>query len=324
VLQWHLERVLQWHLERVLQWHLERVLQWHLERVLQRYDVILICILPPMSHLKLEIKCSSHFTCGTTMKHLLAIAWLVSSAYAFVPQTTIAKNGASRRFAVTSRDDDSTGPALSRQDFVTFASTIAVSSSAAVLGLTMQPNVAQARGRATFEVAYRKFTPRIVTGGEFYSTDMKKMIAAADFAGIKNALQEPPSRTKEDLSKSDSGVAARARQAGQFSDARVLVAADLYAASFSEASISIKTKKMKEAVTKMRNVVQEMESIVSDALGESSSGGLFGLGGKKVDKTEAAKKLRALYVEGGNAYNEYVLLANENLAMQFDKLAYIK
>jgi hypothetical protein len=117
--------------------------------------------------------------CGTTMKHLLAIAWLVSSAYAFVPQTTIAKNGASRRFAVTSRDDDSTGPALiSRQDFVTFASTMAVSSSAAVLGLTMQPNVAQARGRATFEVAYRKFTPRIVAGGEFYSTDMKKMIAA--------------------------------------------------------------------------------------------------------------------------------------------------
>jgi hypothetical protein len=149
------------------------------------------------------------------------------------------------------------------------------------------------------------------------------MIASADFAGIKNALQEPPSRTKEDLSKSDSGVAARARQAGQFSDARVLVAADLYAASFSEASISNKTKKMKEAVAKMRSVVQEMESIASEALGESS-GGLFGLGAKKLDKTEAAKKLRALYVEGGNAYNEYILLANDNLALQFDKLAYIK
>jgi hypothetical protein len=257
------------------------------------------------------------------MKHLLTIAWL-ASAYAFVPQTGNAKNGASQRYAVTSRGDDSTVPSFSRQDFITYVSTIAVSSSAAVLGLTMQPNAAQARGRATFELAYRKFTPRIVAGGEFYSTDMKKMIAAADFAGIKNALQEPPSRTKEDLSKSDSGVAARARQAGQFSDARVLVAADLYAASFSEASISTKTKKMKDAVAKMRSVVQEMETIASEALGESTSGGLFGLGAKKMDKTEAAKKLRALYVEGGNAYNEYILLANDNLALQFDKLAYIK
>lgn len=45
-----------------------------------------------------------------------------------------------------------------------------------------------------------------------------------DWAGIQNALQEIPKREKSDLSKPDAGVADRARQAGQFSDARVLVA----------------------------------------------------------------------------------------------------
>jgi hypothetical protein len=213
----------------------------------------------------------------------------------------------------------------SRADF--FKATTAASAAAASLLFATgvaQPEAAQARGRATLEQAYRKFTPRIVAGGDFYSTDMKKLVATSDWEGIKNALQEPPGRSKEDLVKSDSGVAARARQAGQFSDARVLVAADLFAAAFSESSISPKTRKMQAAVVKMRAVVEEMESVSKQALGEESGGLFGGLLGKKVDKAALQTQLRALYVEGGNAYNEYVLAANENLALLFDKLPYIK
>jgi len=153
---------------------------------------------------------------------------------------------------------------------------------------------------------------------------LKKLVATADFEGVKNALAEPPKRQKSDLTKPDSGVAARARQAGQFSDARVLVAADLFASAFSESSISAKTKKMQEAISRVREVVEEMQSVSRQALGEEKSGGLFGLGAKKVDKNESAKKLRELYVKGGNAWNEYVLAANENLAMQFDKFEFVK
>lgn len=81
-----------------------------------------------------------------------------------------------------------------------------------------------ARGRATLEQAVQKYAPRIRSGGAFYASDLKSMVAKNDWTGIKEALQEPPKRKKEDLVKSDSGVAARARQAGGFSDARVLVA----------------------------------------------------------------------------------------------------
>lgn len=194
---------------------------------------------------------------------------------------------------------------------------------AAATSVLLRPDAAEARGRATLEQTYGKYAPRIRAGGVFYNNDLKKLVAAADWEGIKNALREPPARKKEDLTKSDSGVAARARQAGQFSDARVLVAADLLASSFSESSISAKTKKMQAAVTKMRGVVEEMESLAAQALGEEKTG-LFGFGAKKVDKSQLAKQLRDLYVQGGNAYNEYVVAANDNLALQFDKFPYIK
>jgi hypothetical protein len=241
--------------------------------------------------------------------NMLLSALLWTSTVAFVHQTP-------QRWATTSLS------ASTRKEFFQQAK-IAASSMAVIAAITGTPEVASARGRATLEQAYRKYTPRILAGGAFYASEMKQLVASANFAAIQNSLREPPSRQKDDLKKPDSGVADRARLAGQFSDARVLTAADLYAAAFSESSISPKTKKMQAAVAKMRSVVEEMEEVCKQALGESS-GGLFGLGAKKVDKTELAKQLRTLYVDGGNAYNEYILTANQDLALQFDKLPFIK
>lgn len=234
-------------------------------------------------------------------------------------------------FITSQRDSHSLASSVTelrstRQEF--FHESIKVTTATLLGGMvvisTGPDDVASARGRATLEVAYRKFTPRIIAGGEFYQKDMKQYVASANFEAIQNALREPPSRVKDDLRKPDSGVAERARQAGEFSNARVLAAADLYASAFSESSISTKTKKMQSAVAKLRTVVDEMESICSQGLGQEQSGGLFGIGAKKVDKNELSKRLRQLYVDGGNAYNEYVLAANTDLAMQFDKLPYIK
>lgn len=83
-----------------------------------------------------------------------------------------------------------------------------------------------ARGRATLEQSYERYYPRIKTGGEFYNTELRKLVQSSDWAGIKDALADPPKRKKEDLRKPDAGVAERARQAGGFSDARVLVAGE--------------------------------------------------------------------------------------------------
>jgi hypothetical protein len=208
----------------------------------------------------------------------------------------------------------------SRKEFLQASSILGFT--AAVNILTQEP--AFARGRATLEKSYQRYAPRITAGGVFYGDDLRKLVEKSDWTGIKNALQEPPERKKEDLNKVDAGVAERARQAGGFSDARVLVAADLFAAAFSDSSISPKTKKMQASVEKVRTVVQELQSVARQGLGEETSGGLFGIGAKQASQSELTKKARELYVAGGTSWNDYVYEANDYLALVFDRLPYIK
>jgi hypothetical protein len=194
---------------------------------------------------------------------------------------------------------------------------------ASVLVLSpLQPAVA--RGRATLDQAYDRYTPRIIAGGDFYKKDMRNLVAKNDFDGLKRALQEPPNKSKDDRAKPDGGTTERASQAGGFSDARVLVAADLFAATFSDSSITEKTKKMKTEVEMLRSIVKRMELIAKQALGEETGdGGLFGFGTKKANKDEISKELKELYIQGGNAYNRYVFAANEGLPVQLAKLPFL-
>lgn len=117
----------------------------------------------------------------------------------------------------------------------------------------------------------------------------------------------------------------RAKLAGQFSNARVTAACDLFAAAFSDNSISAKTKKMQAEADKIRGVIDGMNQAAREGLGEESSGGFFGLGAKKPSQAELAKRVRQLYVEGGNAYNQYIFDANaEPLPLTVAKLPYLK
>jgi hypothetical protein len=212
---------------------------------------------------------------------------------------------------------------LTRQSFLHQISIGGGLVATATLFWNHQPAVA--RGRATLERSYERYAPRIRAGGTFYNTDLKQLVGKNDWEGVKNALQEPPERRKEDLQKSDAGVAARARQAGGFSDACVLVAADLFAGAFSDNSITSKTKTMQAKVEKLREVVQEMQKTARVALGEEKvGGGLFGLSAKKPSDAELAKTMRALYVAGGNIWNEYVYAANDDLALQFDRFDFVR
>jgi hypothetical protein len=182
---------------------------------------------------------------------------------------------------------------------------------------------AQARGRATLEQAYDRYTPRIITGGAFYKSQMRALIANNDWQGIKNALADPPKKTKEDRVKVDGGSSERAAKAGGFSDARVLVACDLFAATFSDNSISEKTRTMKKEVDDLRFVVQTMILISGQALGEDTGGGIFGFGAKKLSKDELAGKMKELYIEGGTAWNRYIYAANDGLPLSLQKLVYL-
>ena len=203
-----------------------------------------------------------------------------------------------------------------RKDFISevvVAGTVLVSS---------QP--ACARGRATLEQAYDRYTPRIVDGGQFYKKDLYGAIAKGDWRGIETATAEPPKKSKEDRTLQDGGVAKRAAQAGGFSNARVLTAMDLYAGTFSDSSITQKTKTMKAEVETLREVVEGMNKAAKIALGEESAGGgLFGIGGKKPSASELGKQVQELYMKGGNAYNAYIFAANEGLPVQLNKLPFL-
>jgi hypothetical protein len=210
----------------------------------------------------------------------------------------------------------------SRADFV---NTMLIAPSIAVVSSSMinvQP--ALARGRPTLERAFERYLPRILAGREFYANDLRQIIAKSDWKALEIAVAEPPPRKKEDLQKPDSGVSERARLAGAVSESRFLGAADLFAGAFSDNSISPKTKKMQAAVSKMREIIEELQSIAKQGTGEEVVGGLFGIGGKKANPAELAKSARQLYVAGGNAFNEYVAAANQDLALKFDRLEFIK
>lgn len=80
---------------------------------------------------------------------------------------------------------------------------------------------------------------------------------------------------------------------------------------------------MKGSVDKVRETVEAMQVTARQGMGEAS-GGLFGMGAKKIPKAELSMTMKKLYVQGGSAWNEYVFAANENLPLQYDRLEYIK
>ena len=99
-----------------------------------------------------------------------------------------------------------------------FLSTSAIAAITTVLVNPIQP--AYARGRATLEPAYEKYTPRIIAGGKFYSTKLYAAVSKNDFVSIKQMTAEPPKKTKADRVLADGGISERAAKAGGFSDSR--------------------------------------------------------------------------------------------------------
>jgi hypothetical protein len=240
----------------------------------------------------------------------------------------------SQKSSTPTTSTTTTSSSTTRTDFfkhvaVVASTTTAAAAAAATVGsplslLVVAPQPASARGRATLEQAYDRYTPRILAGGEFYKSKLKSLIAKDDWEGIKFALQEPPKKQKSDRSKQDGGVSERAAQAGQFSDARVITALDLFAATFSDNSVSPKTKAMQKEVAELRSVVEGMKSIARQATGEESGGGgLFGIGKKQPSKSELSNKMKELYIVGGTSWNRYVFAANDGLPVALKKLPYL-
>lgn len=105
---------------------------------------------------------------------------------------------------------------------------------------------------------------------------------------------------------------------------KVISACDLFAASFSDNSISAKTKKMKAQTLILTQVVEDINYTAKLAMGEiKPSGGVFGFGAKAPSQPELIKKVREIYITGGNAWNQYIYAANDELPLQLKKLPYL-
>jgi len=242
---------------------------------------------------------------------LVAITLMTEVANAFVSTHALSSKKRNTMFLSVVKNTS-----ISRQEFV------AASIAGTVLTVLSPP--VHARGRATLEQAYDRYSPRIITGGKFYNTELKRAVERADWATIKEATTEPPKRRKSDASKIDGGISERAALAGGFSNARVVSALDLWASSFSDNAISAKTKKMRVQAEEVRNVVDSLNSLSKVGLGEEKSGGgILGFGGKAKSKAELAKEARELYTQGGNSWNEYINVSNEGLPVQMQKLPFL-
>eukprot|EP00558_Chaetoceros_sp_UNC1202_P002735 CAMPEP_0197247332 /NCGR_PEP_ID=MMETSP1429-20130617/28805_1 /TAXON_ID=49237 /ORGANISM="Chaetoceros sp., Strain UNC1202" /LENGTH=252 /DNA_ID=CAMNT_0042708219 /DNA_START=76 /DNA_END=834 /DNA_ORIENTATION=+ len=247
--------------------------------------------------------------------HTVILLLSFSASEGFSPQLT---HGATTK--LYAKTDE--GSFISRQGFM--SGSVATIVGIGSVALLPPLESAEARGRATLELQYDRYYPRLETGGKFYANDLKVAIERSDWAAIKAATSDPPKRSKADKAKVDGGVAERASQAGGFSNARVVAAADLWAASFSDNSISPKTKKMKEQTAILAEVVEGMNTAAKLALGEEkASGGFLGFGAKAPSQAELAKEVRELYMKGGNAYNQYVFLSNDELPIQLKRLPYL-
>jgi hypothetical protein len=243
---------------------------------------------------------------------LAATSSLPLPVYAFTPSSPLANRESKSKLQAKQPH--------SRGDFLSIATVAAASVATTVIPI--QP--ANARGRATLEAAYERYTPRIIEGGKFFKVQLYGAVAKGDWKAIETATAEPPKKSKEDRALPDGGIAKRAAQAGGFSESRVLSAMDLFASTFSESSISPKTRAMQEEVAKLREVVQGLNKVARIAQGEEKAGGgFFGVGSKKPSNAELAAEVKDLYMKGGNAFNQYVFAANDGLPVQLNKLPFL-
>lgn len=81
---------------------------------------------------------------------------------------------------------------------------------------------------------------------------------------------------------------------------------------------------MRNEVDELRSIVQNMDSLAKQALGEETAGGgFFGIGKKQPSKSEISQKLKELYIAGGTSWNRYVFAANDGLPVKLNKLPYL-
>ncbi len=118
---------------------------------------------------------------------ILPIALFASATSASSPASAFCSSRRLTNCGLSTSQLDGEAGAQTRGGFI---STAAVAVASAAIINPLQP--AYARGRATLEAAYDRYSPRIVEGGKFYKGQVFGAISKGDWKFIESATAEPP------------------------------------------------------------------------------------------------------------------------------------
>mmetsp|Transcript_5238 Transcript_5238/g.15908 ORF Transcript_5238/g.15908 Transcript_5238/m.15908 type:complete len:232 (-) Transcript_5238:260-955(-) len=179
---------------------------------------------------------------------------------------------------------------------------------ASLLAVIALPGVASARGRGTQPAMFQRYSPRIVSFGEYLKSELPAKIEAADWAAVK-------ADTEAEINKKKGPVGALYRGTSAMS---------LWASTYSETAVTPTQKELDAQVDVLVDLRAALAAVADKGMGNTKkTGGIFGFGAKQepppppsVLKREAFKALAS----AKTAYNEYVAVSNKNAPFEISPL----
>lgn len=171
------------------------------------------------------------------------------------------------------------------------------------------PATAFARGRGTQPAMMQRYSPRIIAYGTYLSSDLPKIVDAADWSKLKQSVAAEVAKKKGKIGPLYNGESAMT----------------LWANTYSDSVVTPKQKEMDEQVAALADVRARLETIALKGTGEGlkKSGGFFGIGAKTeppppdaILKKEATKAI----ADAKSAYNAYIAINNNNVPLEINPL----
>lgn len=171
---------------------------------------------------------------------------------------------------------------------------------------TIFTNVANADIRAQQKKTYFRFVPKLITGLNYYKSDLKAAVDNSDWSTIAKFFEVyvtkyNPSDPKQ-VDATDTYV-----------NSKFFRPMTVFAGSFAEKSSSPKQKAMMEQEQAFESAMKELEKCATVTKGQ----GFFASDTPASKDKKAAKKA---FEDGKNALNEFIKIANNGLMLELNKI----
>eukprot|EP01031_Cornospumella_fuschlensis_P031593 gene31592-38181_t len=171
------------------------------------------------------------------------------------------------------------------------------------------PLAAVADFRAQQKSTFFRFSPKLVTGRDFFRTEVKQAIEKEDWAVVSKFFEVYASKiNKNDPNQVD--------QYDTYANNNLYRPMKVLAGSFAERSSSAKTKALLEQESAFESAMSDLEGCVKDRKGE----GFFAATKKAPTGKERTKQAKDAWARGMAALDQYVKILNEGLMLELNKV----